>query len=87
MGEGVGIATEGNQQLGRVSYSVDLQRIIILHRNAPNTNPTPPEYWERIHNLVSDFIWQGERPKIQISILFQPTNAGGLGLPDLKLYY
>ena len=33
-----------------------------------------PEYGERRQNLVSDFIWQAERPKIRISILFLNTD-------------
>ena len=49
--------------------------------------PTPPQYWERVQSLVSDFIWHGERPRVRTSILFQPSNSGGLSLPDLKLYY
>lgn len=37
--------------------------------------------------LISQYIWQGKKPRIRFQTLHLPKNKGGLALPCLKDYY
>uniref|UniRef100_A0A670HN63 Reverse transcriptase domain-containing protein n=1 Tax=Podarcis muralis TaxID=64176 RepID=A0A670HN63_PODMU len=40
--------------------------------------------WQRV---LSRYIWQGKKPRIQFKLLTDIKERGGFALPDLKLYY
>uniref|UniRef100_A0A670K5V5 Reverse transcriptase domain-containing protein n=1 Tax=Podarcis muralis TaxID=64176 RepID=A0A670K5V5_PODMU len=40
--------------------------------------------WQRV---LSRYIWQGKKPRIQYKLLTDIKERGGFALPDLKLYY
>ena len=49
--------------------------------------PPQPQFWNQIQGKVSDFIWNGQRPRIKNSILQQDRHLGGLGVPNFESYY
>lgn len=42
---------------------------------------------ENMQSILSSFIWNNKSPRIHLQVLYLPYNAGGLNLPNLKLYY
>lgn len=42
---------------------------------------------DKIQSMFAKFIWAGKRPRTFISILQHKKISGGLGLPNVKLYY
>ena len=45
------------------------------------------EIFHRIRRKVSQFIWKHERPQIAKAVLRKKNGAGGINLPDFRLYY
>lgn len=40
----------------------------------------------KINKALTDFLWQGKRPKIALQKLWLPKPEGGLNVPNIKLY-
>lgn len=47
----------------------------------------PGGYFKQFDRLCRKFLWGEQRPKISLRTLQRPVDAGGLGLPNLLLYY
>ncbi len=47
----------------------------------------PPRYWEKIHSIITRFLWRGRRPKIKLTNLQRKKELGGLSVPNFKLYF
>lgn len=62
-----------------------LPRILYLFQTLPIK--LPDSFFSRIQSLMIKFIWRGRRARIAIKTLYQSKDKGGLGLPDIKLYY
>lgn len=45
---------------------------------------TPPQVFKEYKKLITDFIWNGRKPKIAYSTLILPVAQGGLHLMDLE---
>jgi len=43
----------------------------------------PESYMEKVNKLISNFIWQGKKPKLKWSVLCKPKCLGGLNIPDI----
>jgi len=44
-------------------------------------------YWDKLHSLVTSFIWNSRRPRIKLTTLQRHKTAGGWGVPNFKVYY
>lgn len=51
--------------------------------------PLPPQkgYWEKLHSLISKFIWNGKRPRLKLKTLQRDRLQGGLGVPNFRMYF
>lgn len=43
---------------------------------------TPPQVFEEYRKIISEFVWNGKKPKVAYNTLILPISQGGLGLMD-----
>ena len=69
--------------MGRVLVVNTLVELLFVYRFSvtPYIDPT---LYKRIEDKISDFIWQGKKPKIAFKLLTHPKEQGGLWLIDIR---
>lgn len=62
-----------------------LPKCLYLFQNLPISPPL--HLFKNMQSLFSSVIWNNESPRICLQVLYLPYKAGGLNLPNLKMYY
>lgn len=62
-----------------------LPKIVFLFQNIPVHIPN--RFFKDINHALSNFYWQGQRPRIRYCTLIRTQDTGGFGACDIKVYY
>lgn len=62
-----------------------LPKLLYLFQALPI--PLESSFFVKVKSLFTKFIWQKGRARLSFSILRRPRSKGGVGLPDVELYY
>ena len=64
---------------------VCLPQLLYLFQNLPIY--LTKAFFSKLDSIISQFLWNNKRPRIQKTHLCKPKTVGGLALPDFNRYY
>ncbi|KAM4012270.1 LOW QUALITY PROTEIN: uncharacterized protein ACNLHF_005100 [Anomaloglossus baeobatrachus] len=65
--------------------SIVLPKFIYLFQMLPI--PVPKSFLSQCNSLISNYIWNKHKPRINFHTLSLPKDKGGMGLPNISIYY